>query len=178
MNRVFLLLVFIILLTGCSEWVLRNYGGEKKEIIGNLQEIYEYNESFLVRGEVKIGNKSVGLGYGLFPYTFSCPNNHADNRSSHCYLTCQSEAKNIIVGDLPAEIKDSTKIATFGHEMRGDIYHIYLKSDYFVYCEIPIKDSFVIKRDWYRWIDTGLLLVLSSTICIVSRKGASISGTF
>jgi hypothetical protein len=52
-----------------SKWVIENYGGGYKQIIGDKDSIYLYDDKILIAGNVTLNNISLGRGYGEFKQT-------------------------------------------------------------------------------------------------------------
>lgn len=165
--RSLVLALIVFNLGGClSPSVLRHFGGDKREIIGNGSAIYEFHGSFLVYGDVVDKNETKGHGYGLFPFKLSpSPQDEVKtgNKSSGANLYCK-EAEAIIEGDLPKGAIELDDNGEYSYLFAGDKYFIFLRANPEANCSIPAKDGYVIKRKWYQWMYTGLLLLITGSI--------------
>jgi|APLak6261659701_1056019.scaffolds.fasta_scaffold06399_2 hypothetical protein len=187
LQKLLIILIIFQSLSGCTLYVIRNYGGGYKKIVGDRDSIYLYQDKILIGGNVVLDNVIIGEGYGEFPQ------NEWDHEKVH-------EVSEIYVGAIPNEATKVHEGINYTYDTKNKLWSFYIYNtnnknyDLFYYKDyrphwyydpatrkvtprplspefsrsvIPRFDGFVASRKWYRYIDTGLILLITGPLDIL-----------
>ena len=164
------IIMYCVGLSGCaSKWILENYGGKQQIISGDPDKIYVNGNTIYMGVSEFLEYQKIKEGYARFPVRRLFPQDMGLGRN---------DIKNIeklIEGPIPPSSVQIIKGKTSwnGQGYKGPAYYLDCATSFDVIllqpsmpggCNGPnniAKRQVSVQREWYRFFDTGLLLMLA-----------------